>query len=153
MLPKKTPALLSLFTGVSLVALWLERYLLIVPSVTGKMARSSGSPNWDRPCCSSGSSWSATGSLPDLPDGFARLAEITIDGERVTHAGEFLHEEGAGTVPAAMGAATATLRPPLPFTGPQTTKPSPGHCQEGFFNPSPLPSHLVDASFIRVIRY
>jgi Ni/Fe-hydrogenase subunit HybB-like protein len=33
-LPKKTPALLSLFTGVSLVALWLERYLLIVPSVT-----------------------------------------------------------------------------------------------------------------------
>ncbi len=33
-LPKKTPAILSLFAGVSLVALWLERYLLIIPSVT-----------------------------------------------------------------------------------------------------------------------
>jgi Ni/Fe-hydrogenase subunit HybB-like protein len=32
--PKKFPLTLGLFTAVSLVALWLERYLLVVPSVT-----------------------------------------------------------------------------------------------------------------------
>ena len=32
--PKKTPAILGLFATVSLCALWLERYLLVMPSVT-----------------------------------------------------------------------------------------------------------------------
>ena len=32
--PKKFPGTLALFTGISLVSLWLERYLLVVPSVT-----------------------------------------------------------------------------------------------------------------------
>ena len=32
--PKKTPATLGLFATVSLVSLWLERYLLVMPSIT-----------------------------------------------------------------------------------------------------------------------
>ncbi|HXW97211.1 MAG TPA: hypothetical protein VEI47_06460 [Gemmatimonadales bacterium] len=32
--PKKTPVTLGLFTGISLCTLWLERYLLVLPSIT-----------------------------------------------------------------------------------------------------------------------
>ena len=32
--PKKTPITLGFFTAVSLCALWLERYLMVLPSVT-----------------------------------------------------------------------------------------------------------------------
>jgi hypothetical protein len=33
--PKKTPVTLAFFAGISLLTLWLERYLLVMPSMTG----------------------------------------------------------------------------------------------------------------------
>jgi hypothetical protein len=96
-LPKKNPALLSLFTGVSLVALWLERYLLIVPSVTGEDGPVFGLPELGPTLLFVGLFLVCYGLFArTFPMVSPRLAEITIDGERGhAHAGEFLHEEGA----------------------------------------------------------
>ena len=96
-LPKKTPALLSLFTGVSLVALWLERYLLIVPSVTGEDGPVFGLPELGPTLLFLGLFLVCYVLFArTFPMVSPRLAEITIDGERGhAYSGEFLHEEGA----------------------------------------------------------
>ncbi|HKV73352.1 MAG TPA: hypothetical protein VJN95_02435 [Gemmatimonadales bacterium] len=95
-LPKKSPALLSLFTGISLVALWLERYLLIVPSVTGEDGPVFGLPELGPTLLFVGLFLVCYALFArTFPMVSPRLAEITIDGERGhAHTGEFLHEEG-----------------------------------------------------------
>lgn len=42
--PKKTPLTLGLFASISLAALWLERYLLVLPSVTAEIGPVFGLP-------------------------------------------------------------------------------------------------------------
>lgn len=42
--PKKTPATLGLFTAISFCALWLERYLLVIPSVSATNTPTFGLP-------------------------------------------------------------------------------------------------------------
>lgn len=42
--PKKTPRILGIFATVSLLALWLERYLLVIPSVTTASGPAFGMP-------------------------------------------------------------------------------------------------------------
>ncbi len=42
--PKKTPATLAIFTGISFCSLWLERYLLVIPSVSATNTPTFGIP-------------------------------------------------------------------------------------------------------------
>ena len=97
-LPKKTPAILGFFCTISLVALWLERYLLVLPSVTREEGPVFGVPELGPTILFLGLFLVCYGVFARIfPMVSPRLAEITIDGER-GHAttGEFLHEEGAG---------------------------------------------------------
>ena len=101
-LPKKTPATLALFTTVSLVALWLERYLLVVPSVTAEPGPRFGAPELGPTLAFPGlfllSYWVFAQAFPMISP---RLAEATLERER-THGhveGEFLHEESPSDYP------------------------------------------------------
>jgi hypothetical protein len=92
--PKKFPLTLGIFTAVSLVSLWLERYLLVVPSVT------TGAPQFGLP--ELGPTLGFLGlfllcyalfarSFPMLSP---RLAMLTMEQERGHgHGHEFGHEE------------------------------------------------------------
>lgn len=94
--PKKTKATLGFFATISLIALWLERYLLVVPSVTPLPG-----PRIDIP--EMGPTLLMLGLFLLMYALFARtfpmisprLAEITLDHERhhATQAAEFEHDE------------------------------------------------------------
>lgn len=96
--PKKTRFTLGFFAALSLVALWLERYLLVMPSVSPLPA-----PHFD--VAEAGPTLAFLGLYllsyalfaRTFPMVSPRLAEITLNRER-GHAvveAEFLHEEGA----------------------------------------------------------
>jgi hypothetical protein len=94
--PKKTRVTLLFFATVSLVALWLERYLLVMPSVTALPG-----PRFELP--EAGPTMTFLGLYlvsyalfaRTFPMVSPRLAEITLDRERghATVAAEFDHEE------------------------------------------------------------
>jgi Ni/Fe-hydrogenase subunit HybB-like protein len=97
--PKKSKVMLGFFATVSLVALWLERYLLVMPSVSGLPG-----PAFHRheagPTILFAGLFLLTYALfgRTFPMLSPRLAEITLDRERghtITSA-EFEHDEGPG---------------------------------------------------------
>jgi len=96
--PKKSRVTLGFFATVSLLALWLERYLLVMPSVTALPGPVFGKPELGPTLTFAGLfllSYAVFGrTFPMLSP---RLAEITLDRERghATVAAEFDHEEGA----------------------------------------------------------
>jgi hypothetical protein len=92
--PKKFPVTLGLFTGISLTALWLERYLLVVPSVT------TGAPQFGLPELGPTLGFLGLFLLAyalfarNFPMLSPRLALIALTGERSHgHGHEFEHEE------------------------------------------------------------
>ncbi len=96
--PKKTPVTLGLFTTISLLALWLERYLMVMPSVTSEAGPVFGLPEFGPTALFAGLFLLCYGLFGrTFPMVSPRLAEITLDRERghglpeVT--GEFEHEE------------------------------------------------------------
>jgi hypothetical protein len=97
--PKKVRATLGFFASVSLIALWLERYLLIMPSITASPAPIFGLPELGATLTFLGLfllCYALFGrTFPMLSP---RLAEITLDRERghVIVSAEFDHEEGPG---------------------------------------------------------
>jgi Ni/Fe-hydrogenase subunit HybB-like protein len=97
--PKKSKVTLGFFATVSLVALWLERYLLVMPSVTALPGPELGNPELGPTLIFLGLfllTYAVFGrTFPMLSP---RLAEITLDRERghATAAAEFDHEEGPG---------------------------------------------------------
>ena len=97
--PKKVRATLGFFASVSLIALWLERYLLVMPSVTASPAPIFGQPELGATLTFLGLfliCYALFGrTFPMLSP---RLAEITLDRERghAVVAAEFDHEEGPG---------------------------------------------------------
>jgi hypothetical protein len=97
--PKKTKVVLGFFATVSLVALWLERYLLVMPSVTALPGPRFGLPEIGPTLLMTGlyllSYALFARTFPMLSP---RLAEITLDRERghAVVAAEFEHEEGPG---------------------------------------------------------
>jgi hypothetical protein len=97
--PKKVRVSLGFFALVSLVALWLERYLLVMPSVTVFPGPVIGQPELGATLLFLGL-FLLTYSLfaRTFPMISPRLAEITLDRERghAISAAEFDHEEGAG---------------------------------------------------------
>jgi hypothetical protein len=97
--PKKSRVLLGFFATVSLVALWLERYLLVMPSVTALPGPTLGRPELG-PTLAFAGLFLLTYALfaRTFPMLSPRLAEITLDRERghATTAGEFEHDEGPG---------------------------------------------------------
>ncbi|MGH7508413.1 MAG: hypothetical protein ACREMZ_02955 [Gemmatimonadales bacterium] len=95
--PKKNRVTLGFFATVSLVALWLERYLLVMPSITPLPGPAFGVPELGPTLAFAGLFLLCYAlfarSFPMLSP---RLAEITLDRER-GHAivsAEFDHEEG-----------------------------------------------------------
>jgi len=97
-MPKKLPITLSLFATISLVALWLERYLLVVPSITAQSGPVFALPELGPTLLFAGLFLLSYGGFSRLfPMISPRLAEITLDRERghVHSALEFDHEEGA----------------------------------------------------------
>jgi hypothetical protein len=92
--PKKMKLTLGLFAVVSLVALWLERYLLVLPSVTRLPGPAFGTPEMGATLLFAGlfllAYWFFTQRYPMVSP---RLALITIEGE--LHHGEsmFEHDE------------------------------------------------------------
>ncbi len=108
-LPKKTPFTLSLFTGISLIALWLERYLLVVPSVTAEPGPVFGLPELGPTVMFLGLFLLTYGLFArTFPMVSPRLAEISLDRERghaiLPETGEFEHDEEAAdyVVPTSM---------------------------------------------------
>ena len=97
--PKKVRATLGFFAVVSLTALWLERYLLVMPSVTrAARAGRSACPRRGRRCSSSGLYLLSYALFArTFPMISPRLAEITLERERghasALVAAEFDHEE------------------------------------------------------------
>jgi hypothetical protein len=95
--PKKSRITLGFFASVSLTALWLERYLLVMPSVTVLPGPTFGLPELGPTLAFAGLFLFSYGlfgrSFPMLSP---RLAEITLDRERghTFIASEFDHEEG-----------------------------------------------------------
>jgi hypothetical protein len=94
--PKKSRVTFGFFASVSLIALWLERYLLVMPSVTALPGPTFGLPEIGPTLAFLGLflltyAWFAR-RIPMLSP---RLAEITLDRERghAMTAGEFDHEE------------------------------------------------------------
>ena len=95
--PKKNRITLGFFAAVSLTSLWLERYLLIMPSITPHPGPVFGVPE-------AGPTFAFLGFFLLMYGLFARafpmlsprLAEITLDHERghAVHAAEFEHDEG-----------------------------------------------------------
>jgi hypothetical protein len=97
--PKKTRFTLGFFATVSLVALWLERYLLVMPSVSAGSGPSFGLYSGLGPTCLFLGLYLVSYALfaRTFPMVSPRLAEITLDRER-GHAiveSEFLHEESS----------------------------------------------------------
>lgn len=95
--PKKFPVTMALFACVSLVALWLERYLLVMPSVTALEGPAFGLPELGPTLLLAGLFFLAYGLFArTFPMVSPRLAEITIVAER-HHAVEdhFDHDERA----------------------------------------------------------
>jgi hypothetical protein len=94
--PKKVKVTLAFFATVSLVALWLERYLLVMPSVTALPGPRFGLPEIGPTLLMTGlyllSYALFARTFPMLSP---RLAEITLSRERghAVVAGEFEHEE------------------------------------------------------------
>jgi hypothetical protein len=95
--PKKSRVTFGFFASVSLTALWLERYLLVMPSITALPGPTFGLPEVGPTLAFAGLfllSYALFGrTFPMLSP---RLAEITLDRERghAFIAGEFDHEEG-----------------------------------------------------------
>jgi hypothetical protein len=97
--PKKSRITLGFFATVSLVALWLERYLLVMPSVTALPGPVLGKPELGPTLTFAGLFLLSYGLFGrTFPMLSPRLAEITLDRERghATVAAEFDHEEGPG---------------------------------------------------------
>jgi len=97
--PKKTRPILGFFAVVSLVSLWLERYLLVMPSVSALPRPVFLLPEWGPTLLFAGL-YLLTYALfaRTFPMISPRLAEITLDRERGHGAegAEFDHEEGPG---------------------------------------------------------
>jgi hypothetical protein len=95
--PKKSRVTLGFFATVSLTALWLERYLLVMPSVTALPGPVFKLPELGPTLAFAGLFLLSYGIFGRIfPMISPRLAEITLDRERghsVT-SGEFEHEEG-----------------------------------------------------------
>ena len=93
-LPKKNRATLGLFTAISLVALWVERFLLIVPSVSPLPGPSFGIPELAPTFLMTGL-FLLTYALfaRTFPMVSPRLAEITINRELGHHAVDFFDHE------------------------------------------------------------
>jgi hypothetical protein len=95
--PKKSRIAFGFFATVSLVALWLERYLLVMPSVSPLPAPSFGVPELGPTCLFAGLFLLTYGLFGrTFPMLSPRLAEVTLDHERGHAASEFDHEEGPG---------------------------------------------------------
>jgi hypothetical protein len=96
--PKKTRATLGFFAVVSLVALWLERYLLVLPSVSALPGPRLYVPELGPTLLMAGL-FLLTYALfaRTFPMVSPRLAEITLERERhhAVDAGEFEHDERA----------------------------------------------------------
>jgi hypothetical protein len=97
-LPKKMPLTLGLICGISLVSLWLERYLLVMPSVTAEVGPVFGLPEAGPTALFLGLFLLAYAVFArTFPIVSPRLAELTLEREREhEHAyvsGEFEHEE------------------------------------------------------------
>jgi len=96
--PKKTRLTLGFFAVLSLVALWLERYLLVMPSVSALPGPHFGFAEAG-PTLAFVGLYLLTYALfaRTFPMVSPRLAEITLNRERghATVEAEFLHEEGA----------------------------------------------------------
>ncbi|HJS47949.1 MAG TPA: hypothetical protein VJ773_08205 [Gemmatimonadales bacterium] len=95
-LPKKWPPTLGLFSGVLLVALWLERYLMVMPSVTVEAGPVFGLPELGPTLLFLGLFLLSYGlAARRWPMVSARLGEITLEREshHVEEPSEFLHEE------------------------------------------------------------
>ncbi|MEK7381597.1 MAG: hypothetical protein AAB075_11345 [Gemmatimonadota bacterium] len=94
--PKKTRVTLGLFATISLTALWLERYLLIIPSITEEHGPVFGLPELSATLLLGGLFLASYGLFARrFPMVSPRLGEITLDGES-HHAvvmAEFAHEE------------------------------------------------------------
>jgi len=94
--PKKTRVVLGFFASVSLIALWLERYLLVMPSVSALPGPTFGVPELGPTLMFAGLyllCYAMFGrTFPMLSP---RLAEITLEQERghAVSAAEFGHEE------------------------------------------------------------
>jgi hypothetical protein len=97
--PKKSRLLLGFFATISLTALWLERYLLVMPSVTALPGPTLGRPEVG-PTLAFAGLFLLTYALfaRTFPMVSPRLAEITLDRERghALTSAEFEHEEGPG---------------------------------------------------------
>jgi hypothetical protein len=97
--PKKSKITLGFFATVSLIALWLERYLLVMPSVTALPGPVFGTPEAGPTLLFAGlfllSYAIFARTFPMLSP---RLAEITLDRERghAIASAEFEHDEGPG---------------------------------------------------------
>ena len=105
-LPKKVPFTFALFTSISLVSLWLERYLDVMPSVTREPGPVFGMPELASTAAFLGLFLLCYGIFArTFPMVSPRLAEITLDRERGhSHqeiTGEFEHEEAPGDYVAA----------------------------------------------------
>ena len=97
--PKKSKVMLGFFATVSLTALWLERDLLVMPSVTALPGPTLGRPELG-PTLAFAGLFLLTYALfaRTFPMISPRLAEITLDRERghAITAAEFEHDEGPG---------------------------------------------------------
>jgi hypothetical protein len=98
--PKKVRATLAFFASISLVSLWLERYLLVMPSITPLPGPLVGLPEVGPTMLFAGLYLLAYALFArTFPMISPRLAEITLDRERghtSAHvAAEFEHEESA----------------------------------------------------------
>jgi hypothetical protein len=95
--PKKSRVTLGFFASVSLTALWLERYLLVMPSITALPGPTFGLPELGPTLAFVGLFLLSYGLFGrTFPMLSPRLAEITLDRERghTFMAAEFDHEEG-----------------------------------------------------------
>ncbi len=95
--PKKFRPTMGFFASVSLLSLWLERYLLVMPSVTAFPGPKFGIPETGPTLLMLGCYLLAYGLFArTFPMVSPRLAEITLGRERghATVAAEFDHEEG-----------------------------------------------------------
>jgi hypothetical protein len=97
-LPKKLPVTLGIFSGVILVALWLERYLMVMPSITEQAGPVFGLPELGPTLLFLGLFLVTYGlAARRFPMVSPRLGELTLQREshHVEEHSEFLHEEAA----------------------------------------------------------
>jgi hypothetical protein len=92
--PKKFKPTMALFAGLSLISLWLERYLLVMPSVTEAPGPVFGLPELGPTLLLAGlfllAYWFFSQRFPMISP---RLATITIEGERHHLESMFEHDE------------------------------------------------------------